>query len=44
MTALPGSLSPASGERVRVRGPSDQSILEDSPLTPALSPAAGENE
>jgi hypothetical protein len=38
------SLSPAAGERVRVRvrGRNGQTAFEDSPLTPALSADAGE--
>ncbi len=38
------SVSPASGETARVRGPNGRSTLEDSPLTPTLSPDAGERE
>jgi adenine-specific DNA-methyltransferase len=41
---LSGPLAPAAGERAGVRGPNGDSGVEDRPLTPTLSPDAGERE
>ena len=43
-SAILNSLSPASGERAGVRGPSSDVVRQFDPLTLTLSPDAGERE